>query len=132
MPSAHLEHVSHQAHGSNKDAVAHGGHGRTSKTFGAGGRHLSVTATGLSRLGGISGRGAAAAAVANRALRGIVFGAERLNVVVANVLTLGIAGVGGDALREECLANVEGHGLLVVLNAGGRAVGGASAVPLEG
>jgi hypothetical protein len=40
-------------------------------------------------------------------------------------------GVLGDALAEELLADEGRHGLGVVLNAGGRAVGGAGAFPLE-
>lgn len=100
----------------------------------AGCGHLGVTAASPSRLRGTSGRsrgGRAVTTVGDRVLRRALSGAERLNLVVADVLALGVVGIGGDALREDSFANIKGHRLLVVLNARSRVVGGASAVPLE-
>lgn len=115
--------------------MSDGAHGRACKALGSGRSNLVVTgAAGVrgSRLGSAARGGRiATATVRHRRLRGIVLGAEGVDLVGADVLSTGVASIGGNALAEELHADVEGHGLLVVLDTGHRGVGRASALPFQ-
>lgn len=132
--SSTLQHVGHQAHGGDKGTAADRSHGRVGKTLGLGRGHSSTGAgcAGRRLRSGSGGTRSLAAAIGDRVLRRDVLRAEGLDVVVASVLAIDGASVLTNTLAKESLANEVRYSLLVELDSGTGAVGGASAVPLQG
>lgn len=133
----HLDEVRREAKSQSGSALAHWRQGRRSETIRAARGHSAVASGrrlrcrrggrgGASSSGGGGGRVRAALKVA-----GIARSAKRQNVVLASLLTAGATRVLGDALAVELVADEVREGLLVVLQAGSRVVGRASAVVRE-
>jgi hypothetical protein len=142
--SAHLENVSHETSGGHGKGAragrAQGGRGETTGRArrGAAASRVGGRGGGVGggrRLGGAAGGGGSGAAGIQAADLGnggrVVGGAELLDVVLALVLAILVAGVGLDAVGVELLADEGGKGLGIVLETGGRAVGSAGAVVRE-
>lgn len=114
-------------------------HGRGSEAVGAGRGHRVRSCRGAGcRLGGRTGSGSGSSGGfgLGRAATRVCIGwalssAKILDVLGAFLLKLSAAGVGGDALRVQFLADKGRNGLSVVLQAGHRAVGGARAFPRQ-
>lgn len=127
-----LEHIGQNTNSDSKDSLARNWHqSGNSESLGACCAH-GLASSGGSTLGGSTSTsgssGGRAVVVITREGRRGVFAAKIANVLLAIVLTLLALGVGCDTLGQELVANKCGHGLGVVLQAGGRVVGGARAV----
>lgn len=141
--SSHLENVSHEASGSHgKGASANGTLGSGSEAAGgaglgsaassrlgrSGGGSSVVSGGGTLARGGLSGSTALVQAANLGGSGRALGGTELLDVGLAGVLAILVAGVGLDAVGEELLADEGRQGLGVVLETGSRAVGSARAV----
>lgn len=116
--------------GSSSDNALGGAHRGSGVLLVVGGRGGRAAGTRASTLGG-RGRGGRATGLGAVGLGGVQSTAGLLDVGLAGLLVSGEADVLLVALLKEALADEGGHGLRVVLEAGGAAVGAADALVAE-
>lgn len=132
---SNLKHVGEETNGSDSSSVADvGGVGSRNSPGGRAGAGGTGSSGGGISSGGSAGSRGGGGGGNTRSLVGLGVNGTALGLdgVGAVGLAASVTNVGCDAVLEGLLANEGGHGLLVVLKAGGRAVGAEARVDKGG